>query len=182
MGACLSCLGLSSSDSSSPDERQQLLRNEHSDYQQHGWSIPQQHIPAPANGMSHEDQVREQRAFDHITRWASDQIVEIFPHQPRDMGASNVMSGSAQYEDEDESMEEEREGLRRLKDQEHQDILLSMIPGDKSKRSIRIYPASRPSSREARSVRSQASKERVNGAGKREPSGVFVRLDVDVPR
>lgn len=178
MGACLSCLGLSSSDSSHPDERESLLRNEQQGYQ-HTWNHGYQ-MPPPPNGMSPEEAVREQRAFDNITRWASDQIVEIFPHQPRDLG-TNVNGHAQESEESSEENEQRKEGLRRMKEQEHQDILLSMIPGDKSKRSIRIYPASRPSSRDARSMRSQASREKVNGYGKRESSGVFVKLDVDVP-
>jgi hypothetical protein len=67
--------------------------------------------------------------------------------------------------------------------QSYQDILLSMIPGDKSKKSLRIYPASRPSSssKDAPSVRSKGSSSRLNGHGKEATSGVFVKLQVDLP-
>ena len=67
--------------------------------------------------------------------------------------------------------------------QSYHDILLSMIPGDKSKRSIRIYPASRPSSssKDAPSVRSKNSNSRLNGNTKEKAAGVFVKLDVDLP-
>lgn len=72
----------------------------------------------------------------------------------------------------------------------YQDILLSMIPGDKSKRSIRIYPASRPGSRaDADSIRSKASLTKLqqqNGAAKGpndkgKGREVFVKLNVDLP-
>jgi hypothetical protein len=67
--------------------------------------------------------------------------------------------------------------------QSYQDILLSMIPGDKSKKSLRIYPASRPnsSSKDAPSVRSKGSSARLNGHGKEPAAGVFVKLQVDLP-
>lgn len=63
----------------------------------------------------------------------------------------------------------------------HQDILLSLIPGDKSKRSIRIYPASRPSSKDAQSLRSKASFAGLNGTTRSKDSAVLVTLDVNLP-
>merc|ERR1711939_125195 len=64
----------------------------------------------------------------------------------------------------------------------HHDILLSLIPGDKSKRSIRIYPASRPTSKDAQSLRSKSSFAGLNAASiRRKDSSVLVTLDVDLP-
>lgn len=79
--------------------------------------------------------------------------------------------------DAEESATEGLEGQRnaQLLEQQHQDILLSMIPGDKSKRSIRIYPASRPNSRQT---------DGTNGAEdrkiKEKASGVFVKMNVNL--
>lgn len=64
----------------------------------------------------------------------------------------------------------------------HHDILLSLIPGDKSKRSIRIYSASRPTSKDAQSLRSKGSFAGINGAnGAHKDTGVLVKLDVNLP-
>lgn len=75
------------------------------------------------------------------------------------------------------------DGPNVLTPSQHQDILLSMIPGDKSKRSIRIYPASRPGTGDAQSVRSKASQTKLNGSTRsiKSREGVFVKLDVDLP-
>lgn len=61
-------------------------------------------------------------------------------------------------------------------EQQHQDILLSMIPGDKSKRSIRIYPASRPNSRQTDGVNGIEDKKL-----KEKASGVFVKMNLALP-
>ena len=74
--------------------------------------------------------------------------------------------------------------------QARQDILLSMIPGDKSKRgSIRIYPASltttsRPTSAIGnRSIRSKHSHSGLNGNATKEDEGegVLVKMKIDLP-
>ena len=103
-------------------------------------------------------------------RWASDQIVEIFPITTKQQQAAfaNVAQGDS------------TDGMT---SSQHQDILLSMIPGDKSKRSIRIYPASRPGTGDAQSVRSKASQTKLNSSvrGSKHGDGVFVKLKVDLP-
>jgi len=64
----------------------------------------------------------------------------------------------------------------------HHDILLSLIPGDKSKRSIRIYSASRPTSKDAQSLRSKGSFAGLNGTnGMSKDTGILVKLDVNLP-
>ena len=111
-------------------------------------------------------------------RWASDQIVEIFPihtRQPLPPATPN-MDGSIMSLPQTST----ENGITTS---QHQDILLSMIPGDKSKRSIRIYPASRPGTADAQSVRNKASKTKLNGSTRSAKSreGVFVKLNVDLP-
>lgn len=108
--------------------------------------------------MSREEIRREQQALDNITRWAGEQVVEIFPHTQR---ATAEVSGPGSS-DKDRAM--------------HHDIMLSMIPGDKSKKSIRIYPASRPES--AASLRSKASSKRLASMPRSRDSSVFVPLKV----
>lgn len=103
---------------------------------------------------------------DHITDPRS-QIVEIFPHTQH-----SITTSTAQLD----GITENSAGLP-----SHHDILLSMIPGDKSKRSIRIYPASRPTSKDAPSTTSRSSSIRLNGNPKSKGTGVFVKLKVDLP-
>lgn len=117
--------------------------------------------------------------MNNIMRWASDQIVEIFPvttrqHQP--IVSQNLNSSTASLSQTDGSS-------NGMTTSQHQDILLSMIPGDKSKRSIRIYPASRPGTGDAQSIRSKASETRLNGSTRssKHKDGVFVKLNVDLP-
>ncbi|EXJ89232.1 hypothetical protein A1O3_02298 [Capronia epimyces CBS 606.96] len=117
--------------------------------------------------MSPEEVQREQDALDNITRWASDQIVEIFPHQHRSLAMSSI----SQLNGIDNG----------APTSPHQDILLSLIPGDKSKRSIRIYPASRPSSKDANSLRSKTSFGGLNSMTGSKDSPVLVTLDVNLP-
>lgn len=114
----------------------------------------------PQNVMSPEEIRREQQALDSITRWAGEQVVEIFPHSHK---ATAEVSGP---------------GASDKKEAMHHDILLSMIPGDKSKKSIRIYPASRPES--AASLRSKASSKRLASMPRHRDSSVFVPLKVDL--
>jgi len=166
-------------------ERRGLLYNEdgYTSSGSHNYGSWGQPSAPPQNVMSPEEVKREQQALDNITRWASEyvpqatilfsamlmrysQIVEIFPHQPR-MPASQQLNGTTENGE---------------SSAQHQDILLSMIPGDKSKRSIRIYPASRPTSSAAQSVRSKASNARLNEDIKKKTSGIFVRLNVDLPK
>ena len=190
MGVCLSCLGLRS-DSSTSVERQRLLDDSaYLNYNATGY----QPI-VPPNALSPEQQQVEREALDSITRWANDQIVEIFPHSNK-LGTS-AMNGSGMNGTTSSGMtdgtNENGEGSAQpqtSEQQTHQDILLSMIPGDKSKRGIRIYPASRPGSRsaskEAPSIRSKGSNTKLNGQGSNtklngKGSGVFVKLDVDLP-
>lgn len=109
-------------------------------------------------------------------RWASDQIVEIFPVSQRNLQVQNLNNSTVSLPSTSDNGFDGQ--------QHHQDILLSMIPGDKSKRSIRIYPANRPVSRDADSVRSKASQTRLNGtirSQKGKESNVFVKLNVDIP-
>lgn len=111
-------------------------------------------------------------------RWASDQIVEIFPissQRGQTSATPNLYSSTISLPQSD--------GPNGITNSTHQDILLSMIPGDKSKRSIRIYPASRPTSKDAQSVRSKASQTRLNGSVRsaKKRDGVFVQLNVDLP-
>lgn len=129
----------------------------------------------------------------NIMRWASDQIVEIFPVQQRNTQQQpppimrNTSSSSLSHSTDGENTADEEVGGERHHEQQqhHQDILLSMIPGDKSKRSIRIYPASRPVSQDAQSVRSKASQTRMNGSMRsqkgKHTGSVFVKLNVDLP-
>jgi hypothetical protein len=110
--------------------------------------------------MNPEEVKREQEALDNITRWAGEQVVEIFPHVQK----TTIEASSSGVSDKDKAM--------------HHDILLSMIPGDKSKKSIRIYPASRPES--AASARSKASSKRLASMPQSRDSSIFVPLKVDL--
>ena len=144
-------------------ERQHLLYGD--PYAQYGnvngaYTVPGAHGIPPQNVMSPEEIRREQEALDNITRWAGEQVVEIFPHVHKNTAEA---SGSG-MSDKDRAM--------------HHDILLSMIPGDKSKKSIRIYPASRPES--AASLRSKASSKRLASMPRNRDSSVFVPLKVDL--
>lgn len=156
--------------------------------------------------MSPEEVQREQEALDSITRWASEyaivhlpasmfspslqmrqtdrlrysQIVEIFPHQHRTLAMStSQLNGHTN----DHTAASAAGAVSSANTHQHQDILLSLIPGDKSKRSIRIYPASRPTSKA--SLRSNSSMSRLNGAGagsvKVKNAPVLVTLDVNLP-
>lgn len=161
MGACLSCLGLRQD--SSDAERQHLLYGD--PYAQYGngnsaYVGQGAHGISPQNVMSPEEVRREQAALDNITRWAGEQVVEIFPHTHKNTADA---SGS---------------GASDKGSAAHHDILLSMIPGDKSKKSIRIYPASRPES--AASLRSKASSKRLASMPRSRDSSVFVPLRVDL--
>lgn len=160
-------------------ERQRLIADDpygapHPNYNAwHQPTAPQPNAPTP------EDQKREQEAMNNIMRWASDQIVEIFPvtaRQPRPLVSQN-MNGSVA------SLPQLEGSSNGMTTSQHQDILLSMIPGDKSKRSIRIYPASRPGTADAQSVRSKASQTKLNGSTRsaKHREGVFVKLNVDLP-
>ncbi|KAJ9496269.1 hypothetical protein H2202_008227 [Exophiala xenobiotica] len=165
MGVCLSCLGLRRNDHD--EDRSRLLYDELGANHGYGtWgasNVPSQNV------MSPEEVRREQEALDNITRWASDQIVEIFPHQHKNLMTMSASQINGHSEDGATSSS-------------HHDILLSLIPGDKSKRSIRIYPASRPTSKDAQSLRSKSSFAGLNGASSRsKDSSVLVTLDVDLP-
>lgn len=165
------------------DERQRLLSDDpyRQPHQNYGaWHQPPARQP---NAPTPEDHKREQEAMQNIMRWASDQIVEIFPINTRQqhiratngIASASTMDGSILLPHPDDA-----DGMMRS---QHQDILLSMIPGDKSKRSIRIYPASRPGTGDAQSVRSKASQTRLNGSTRssKASEGVFVKLNVDLP-
>ena len=144
-------------------ERQHLLYGD--PYAQYGnvngaYNVPGPHGISPQNVMSPEEIRREQEALDNITRWAGEQVVEIFPHAHKNTAEASGSSMS----DKDRAM--------------HHDILLSMIPGDKSKKSIRVYPASRPES--AATLRSKASSKRLASMPRNRDSSVFVPLKVDL--
>lgn len=182
MGICSSCLGVRGS--ADEAERQRLLSDDPYAHPHHNYGAWQQ-APAPQPSvMSPEDQKREQEAMHNIMRWASDQIVEIFPVSTRGQHVQNGnglpatpnLNGSIVSLPATDS-------TNGMTSSQHQDILLSMIPGDKSKRSIRIYPASRPGTGDAQSVRSKASHTRLNGSTRSSKSkeGVFVKLDVELP-
>lgn len=182
MGICSSCLG--GRDSTDEDERQRLLSDDPYAQPHHNYGA-WHHPPAPQpNALSPEDQKREQEAMHNIMRWASDQIVEIFPINARQqqLHATNGLAGLSNMNGSVVSLPQanDADGMTRS---QHQDILLSMIPGDKSKRSIRIYPASRPGTGDSQSMRSKASHTKLNGSTRNSQAreGVFVKLNVDLP-
>ncbi|KIV81182.1 hypothetical protein PV11_08619 [Exophiala sideris] len=163
MGVCLSCLGLRRKDHEEGDRSRLLYDDLGTNHGYGTWGAS--NVPAQ-NVMSPEEVQREQEALDNITRWASDQIVEIFPHQHKSLTMStSQINGHT-----------ENGGPSST----HHDILLSLIPGDKSKRSIRIYPASRPTSKDASSLRSKSSFGGLNGTSKN-PDSILVTLDVNLP-
>ncbi|KPI45825.1 uncharacterized protein AB675_949 [Cyphellophora attinorum] len=141
-------------------------------------------VPPPDHGISAEEERRLQSAWDGITQWAGNQIVEIFPsaqqqQHPPALSQAHMTQSNMYDSDAEETRSQRSDGAQmngahvQTLEQQHQDILLSMIPGDKSKRSIRIYPASRPNSR---------STENTNGIeGKKlreKASGVFGKMDL----
>lgn len=108
----------------------------------------------------------------------SSQIVEIFPSQHRSLAMPTSQLNGTHLT----NTTGEINAAPSTSSTAHQDILLSLIPGDKSKRSIRIYPASRPSSKDAQSLRSKTSiAAGLNGTGRAKESSVLVTLDVDLP-
>ncbi|EXJ95193.1 hypothetical protein A1O1_00312 [Capronia coronata CBS 617.96] len=131
--------------------------------------------------MSPEEVQREQEALDNITRWASDQIVEIFPHQHGNLAMSSISQFNGSLNAEPSNGNDNHDNNGAIHASTHQDILLSLIPGDKSKRSIRIYPASRPSSKDAQSLRSKTSFAGLNGSTRSKEAPVLVTLDVKLP-
>ena len=144
-------------------ERQHLLYGDPYAHNVNGYGVyPGQGAPAvaPQNVMSPDEVKREQEALDNITRWAGEQVVEIFPHAHK----ANVEASGSGTSDQDGTL--------------RHDILLSMIPGDKSMKSIRVYPASRPVS-EA-SMRSKSSGKRLASMTRSRDSSVFVPLKVDL--
>jgi hypothetical protein len=132
--------------------------------------------------MSPEEIQLEQSALDNISRGLSDHIVEIFPHnlgRALGMSSSQLVNGNGASH----IIISDQNSTAPASPQHH-DILLSLIPGDKSKRSIRIYPASRPTSKSGQSLRSKSSVTGgMNGTDgrKRGDSSVLVTLDVKLP-
>ncbi|KAK5085358.1 hypothetical protein LTR05_004642 [Lithohypha guttulata] len=177
MGICSSCLGRR--DDSDEGQRQRLLADDPYAQTHHNYNTWHQPPPSQPNALNPDEQKREQQAMHDIMRWASDQIVEIFPANARQQQqqAINLNNSVVNLPQTDGT------GANGLMSSQHQDILLSMIPGDKSKRSIRIYPASRPGTGDAQSIRSKASHTKLNGStrGAKGREGVFVRLNVDLP-
>lgn len=207
MGACLSCLN----PSSSSDETSPLLPNHHDTDDPYSPSNPNfrasHHLLVSSSGdedgsgpsnrdRDPEDIRRERAAKEYIQRWASDQIVDVFPNMNvltpapgnpirNTRGATGVLSGGdgqsrskgnssgsgsgsggesggvsgiadgadGEGDDGDGDVTERENVIKSRKEDEddsrsaavstHQDFLLSTIPGDRSKRSIRIYPPSR---------------------------------------
>ncbi|OCT53238.1 hypothetical protein CLCR_10821 [Cladophialophora carrionii] len=184
MGVCLSCLGLRGHNQADAD-RQRLLYDDYPSTQHYGtWGAG--HTIPPENLMSPEEIQLEQSALDNISRGLSDHIVEIFPHtlggRPLGMAGSQQLAngngGPASH-----IIGGDQNGTAHASSQHH-DILLSLIPGDKSKRSIRIYPASRPTSKSGQSLRSKSSMTGgMNGMNgkKKEDSSILVTLDVNLP-
>ena len=130
--------------------------------------------------MSPEELKREQEALENITRWTGEyvrsrdylnlcsrsslsHIVDIFPlklkkHADLTNGDSGINDGPSTYE-----------------------ALLSQIPGDKSTKSLRVFPISRPGSRASgSSTRSRLSSSKLNGSLRGKEAHVFVKLDVDL--
>jgi hypothetical protein len=138
-------------------------------------------VPPPDHGVSAEEERRLQSAWDGITQWAGNQIVEIFPsaQQQHQQSSQAHMTQSDMYDSDAEETRSQSSGGAQMGahvqtlEQQHQDILLSMIPGDKSKRSIRIYPASRPNSRSTENTNGDDGKKLREKA-----SGVFGKMDL----
>ncbi|KIY00410.1 uncharacterized protein Z520_04095 [Fonsecaea multimorphosa CBS 102226] len=195
MGVCLSCLGLGRH-SHHESDRTRLLYDDYPAGHSYGtWGSS--NVP-PQNLMSPEEVQREQEALDGIARWASDQIIEIFPHNHRSlvMSATSLQqlngvgvnnrnhSNGVGVNGDQRNNATTTNNNPSSSSQQHQDILLSLIPGDKSKRSIRIYPASRPTSKSGLSLRSKSSVGTgMNGtnSGKHGGDSVLVTLDVNLP-
>ncbi|EXJ72833.1 uncharacterized protein A1O5_03981 [Cladophialophora psammophila CBS 110553] len=174
MGVCLSCLGVRRH-SHHESDRARLLYDDYPAGHSYGtWGASS--VP-PQNLMSPEEVQREQEALDGIAQWASDQIVEIFPHSHRSLIMSaSQLNGLSHTSTGDQN-------TTAPSSTQHQDILLSLIPGDKSKRSIRIYPASRPTSKSGLSLRSKSSvgTGMNSSIGKHGGDSVLVTLDVKLP-
>jgi hypothetical protein len=89
--------------------------------------------------------------------------VDIFPHKIKKQadltnGDSGTSDGTSAYE-----------------------ALLAQIPGDKSTKSLRVFPTSRPGSQASgSSTRSKLSNSKLNGSVRGKESRVFVKLDVDL--
>jgi hypothetical protein len=135
--------------------------------------------------MSPEEMQREQSALDKISRGLSDHVVEIFPHnlaRSLALSTSQLLNGNGH----NHMSNGEHPAHVAAESVQQQDILLTLVPGDKSKRSIRIYPPSRPTSKSGHSIRSRDSAGNgMNGGSTRRKTGessVLVKLDVHLPR
>lgn len=185
MGICSSCLGR---ESASEGEQQRLLADDgysHPNHHYGAWHQP----PAPhPNALSPEEQKREQEAMRNIMQWANNQIVDIFPAVARNQNRQQPSQQNGKITPEpalDSSLVSLPNGDsdNGITSPQHQDILLSMIPGDRSKRSIRIFAAQRPGTGDTSSIRSKASHTRLNALGNKssDHDGIFVKLQVELP-
>jgi hypothetical protein len=131
-----------------------------------GWEVSS--LPETHRGLTRDS---------HILMCSSrSQIVEIFPSQHRAQHLNLTQSQQYDSDAEETRPNGEPSATNAFAEQQHQDILLSMIPGDKSKRSIRIFPASRPNSRST-----ERTNGHLDGKIKEKASGIFVKMNVNLP-
>jgi hypothetical protein len=124
--------------------------------------------------MTEEEIIRENAALEDISRKASDQTVEVFPSAFA-MRAAQLQNGNGNGGAQTENVVRENEL--------QQDILMSLIPGSKGRRSIRVHPPSRPTSKSGQSVPSKSSAGGMNGGydGRKGDSSMLTLLDVNLP-
>lgn len=109
--------------------------------------------------------------------------MEIFPHESGILTSSAVING--QPSNTTDSTHDSPNTAHTDHTHQH-DILLSLIPGDRSKKSIRIYP-SRPSSAAGtnRSIKSKNSYSKIHHPGDQldrgKDSSVLVTMKIDLP-
>ncbi|ERF71861.1 hypothetical protein EPUS_01776 [Endocarpon pusillum Z07020] len=133
MGVCLSCLGISHQSSSDPERSHLLSSDDPYNASGYGCGSTSQGLAPPRHVLNPEDVKREQEALEQITRWTTDAVIDIFPHQAILLSNSSTNLNPSNIYDQ--------------------------IPGDKSSKHIRIYPASRPVSQASteNSMRSRSS-------------------------
>jgi hypothetical protein len=126
--------------------------------------------------MTEEEIIRENAALEDISRKASDQTVEVFPSAFAMRASQQQINGNGNA---GAQVDQAMRG-----NEMQQDILMSLIPGSKGRRSIRIHPPSRPTSKSGQSVHSKAFLgDGMNGgnAGRKGDSSVLASLDVNLP-
>lgn len=131
-------MGLSRQSPGDPERSHLLNPDDPYNASGYGYGSTSQGLAHPRHALNPEDAKREQEALEGITRWTTDAVVDIFPHQTLTANPNSASNSSNIYD---------------------------KIPGDKSSKHIRIYPASQTISQASaqNSIRSKSSSRKDGG-------------------